>query len=831
MHARKEELLHASQVARPRIWTGLLLNESYKVASLVEQGITTELYDGIELSTGEPVALKILLPRLAEDARTRALFLDEARALGRLTQPGLLRYRLCARDPQYDLTYIVTDAVGIRMSSRLAIRKLGEEDIAAFTKRLALALAAAHSAGVIHRGLRPHAIALPQGRLSDATITDFNLISTAAFGLSSAFDAMVDRDYCAPEQVPGGGEGAVVGPWTDVYSLALLVLSAAGGSQSDLSVLPRNLRPVFERMLETKPARRFQSMDEVVKELDLALTSAPLRSFIKRAQSAGLARLRRVTEREAPPDRPSAAPAPWQTRPAPTPTAEPAPSLAADLRQAQTEPKPAVKPVPAAAPAKEPAPTKPSLPPLPASMRPAPPPSPPKPVSPVAGETAPVKPSLPPLLEALRPAPPPLASSRAVPLATEPTPVRPARSPLPAPLPPMPTRPTLAKFHAAHASIGLGGFARRFAVAVSALLLASSPWIVQTSLREGTADASVVAPTKQIQTAKADQIARAAAALPKGRVYGTDNANSRITLRFHRPARVSVHARQRLVFNRAVQPGDTYRAPRLAELSVTTEDAGAIEVLFEGASAGFVGEAGKPVEKASLTQMASLAPPTNRTNDKAVAAQARPAKPAEPGLTTEQADALAASIAAIDEAATPAAPALIEDLGIVADDPAASSVPPAPAEQAIASLAPPPAPAPPPATTQTVMNDALPEPPATVEVTPSRVAAVASVPGPAATAAPQQVTDAQPTAQPEERRSLLQRLFTRNSATAPAPRSTDATALILAPAISKEAADRAKAASDMAKAARDAAKQKADLENRRRDRAYFNSTLGINSRF
>lgn len=87
MHARNEEFLHASRVTRPRIWTGLLLNESYQVGSLVEQGAATEIYDGIEVSTGEAVALKILLPQLAEDEKTRALFLDEARALRRLSQP------------------------------------------------------------------------------------------------------------------------------------------------------------------------------------------------------------------------------------------------------------------------------------------------------------------------------------------------------------------------------------------------------------------------------------------------------------------------------------------------------------------------------------------------------------------------------------------------------------------------------------------------------------------------------------------------------------------------------------------------------------------------
>jgi eukaryotic-like serine/threonine-protein kinase len=145
MHARNEEFLQNSRITRPRIWTGLLLNETYEVGSLVEQGATAELYDGTEVSTGEPVALKILLPQLAEDANTRALFLDEARVLARLSQPGLLRYRACAKDNRFDLTYIVTDAVKTRLSARLTSKGLSQPDVLALTRRLAVALGAAQA--------------------------------------------------------------------------------------------------------------------------------------------------------------------------------------------------------------------------------------------------------------------------------------------------------------------------------------------------------------------------------------------------------------------------------------------------------------------------------------------------------------------------------------------------------------------------------------------------------------------------------------------------------------------------------------------------------------
>jgi hypothetical protein len=707
MHARNDDFLHASRVTRPRIWTGLLLNESYRIGSLVEQGAAAEIYDGTEVSTGDAVALKILLPQLAQDEKTRALFLDEARALKRLLQPGLLRYRSCARDPQSDLTYIVTDVVGMRLSSRLANRKLGEDDVVALTKRLALALSAAHGAGVIHRGLRPHALALPQGRLSEATITDFNLIKSAHTGLGAAFDdAMVDHDFCAPEQLSRNSESGVIGPWTDVYSLALVILSALGGKQSDaqrkanpdLSVLPAKLRPVFERMLEPKPSRRLQSMDDVVKQIDGAPGAG--RSLLIRLPSVSLARFRRAAH---------------ETR-AVARAVEPA------------------KPVPApAAPARAP------LPPLPAALRPV----------------------------------------------------------MPVPM---------GKFHEKHASIGRGGIARRAAVALSALLLAASPWIIQTSLPSGPADASTVVPTAKVQAAsKAAPASSIAAPLPVGFVYGADNTNSRITLRFHRPTRVSVHSRgERLLFSRAIQAGDSYRAPSLSNLTVTAEDAGAVEVLFNGASAGFVGRDGQAIEKTPLAQFASLAP---QPPAPPVQAATMPEASA-PALTPEQAEAVRRGLAALEADLQGEAPQAEQAADTtVGDEPIES----APAEQEVASVqAPEPPPAPP--------APRLPEPPLpTVQVTP----AVAYVPLPEQLVLP-------PAPEPAARRPLLGRLLPGIFDRA-ADLSEDA--VILAPALSKEAADRQKRAVEQAKAANDAAREKARADNRAREGAFRNSTLGINSRY
>ena len=388
--------------------------------------------------------------------------------------------------------------------------------------------------------------------------------------------------------------------------------------------------------------------------------------------------------------------------------------------------------------------------------------------------------------------------------------------------------------------MGPGGIARRAAVALTALLLAASPWIIQTSLPRGPADASTVAPAP-VQSAKAQaesrysQAARAFAALPKGQVYGSDNTYSRVTLRVHRPTRVTVHARgTRLLFSRLLQPGDSYRAPTLADLTLTAEDSGAVEVVYNGTPVGFVGRNSVPIERLPLNRFASLAPPSAGSEaDKRGKASPGPAiatTTTAPALTPEQAEAVARGIAAIEQEAsqTGSAPATDQaDAPTVATDAEAA---PNFVEQAAGEE---PATEPPVALQEPAKPAVvLPAPPAPS----ARPVAVVNTPAPGALLRQVIVAPPAPVTEPEGRRPFLERLlpWRADRETAPAPAAqpnTAAAALILAPAITKDAADRAKTAADMAKTAREAAQAKAARENRAREGAFFNSTLGINSRF
>src|SRR6202171_194942 len=114
MYALSDEEMRQVSVIPPHIWSGGVLNDSYAIGALTERGAFAEIYDGTEISTGEKVEIKILLPHLATDVKIRTQFLDEARTLTRSSRPGLLRYLTCAHDPKTGLTYIVTAASASR---------------------------------------------------------------------------------------------------------------------------------------------------------------------------------------------------------------------------------------------------------------------------------------------------------------------------------------------------------------------------------------------------------------------------------------------------------------------------------------------------------------------------------------------------------------------------------------------------------------------------------------------------------------------------------------------------------------------------------------------
>ncbi|MGZ6006767.1 MAG: RodZ domain-containing protein [Rhizomicrobium sp.] len=95
------------------------------------------------------------------------------------------------------------------------------------------------------------------------------------------------------------------------------------------------------------------------------------------------------------------------------------------------------------------------------------------------------------------------------------------------------------------------------------------------------------------------------APLPAGTVYGQQNHNARVVLRIHVATRILVQGPDGIVYmNRTLNPGDTYQVPNKVGVTLTTTNAGAVELDLDGQSMGYAGQGAGVAEAISLDPQA-----------------------------------------------------------------------------------------------------------------------------------------------------------------------------------------------------------------------------------
>ena len=217
---------------------------------------------------GRMVAVKVIRANLAEDAGFRARFAREVSAARKVG--GLFTAAVVDADVDGPVPWLVTAYVpGTSLSD--AVERQGplpENSVLALAAGLAEGLIAIHAAGVIHRDLKPSNVLLAQ---DGPRIIDFGISSAAgATSLTGTGFMIGSPGFMSPEQA----EGLTVGPASDIFSLAGVLIYAARGEgpfgSGDTAALlyrvvhgkpntdnvPENLRPLIKRSLSRDPKRR-----------------------------------------------------------------------------------------------------------------------------------------------------------------------------------------------------------------------------------------------------------------------------------------------------------------------------------------------------------------------------------------------------------------------------------------------------------------------------------------------------------------------------------------------------------------------------------------------
>ena len=263
----------------------------YRLKRELGRGGMGVVYLGEHVVLQKEVALKVLHTTSLENPALAAQFVVEARAACRARHPGIV-----------DVTdfgtlsdgraYIAMELVsGPTLASVLeADGALPHARVLVLSARIAEALHAASTRGVVHRDLTPSNIfvcADDRPKIGDFGVA--KIIDADARGvdpLTTATPVVGTAGYMSPEQ----GLGDIVDGRSDIYSLGCVMYRMVTGHapftgnslfailaqhlneppppmESPHGPVPENISRVVMRALAKSPADRYQSADEIVREL------------------------------------------------------------------------------------------------------------------------------------------------------------------------------------------------------------------------------------------------------------------------------------------------------------------------------------------------------------------------------------------------------------------------------------------------------------------------------------------------------------------------------------------------------------------------------------
>jgi two-component system LytT family response regulator len=265
----------------------------YRILSKLGAGGMGEVFLAEDTRLHRKVALKVLLPEIAENADQLARFLQEARLASALSHPNAAHiYEIgqASSGKGSGSHFLAMEYIeGDTLEARLTGDPMLLAEILAIGAQVADAMQAAHERKIVHRDIKPANLMI--NARGHVTVLDFGLAKFIAESKSSSTSQIATQfmtsggvvlgtvSYMSPEQALGHG----VDPRSDIFSLGVVLYRMATGK---LPFTGATAQETLARILQAQPEAMARLNYELPEEFERVVRKCLEKDRERRYQSA-----------------------------------------------------------------------------------------------------------------------------------------------------------------------------------------------------------------------------------------------------------------------------------------------------------------------------------------------------------------------------------------------------------------------------------------------------------------------------------------------------------------------------------------------------------------
>lgn len=247
----------------------------YKIESLLNKGGMSLLYLGIHPGNAQPIVIKVLLPKFVKNKEIANRFLKEAQIIGMTNHPNIVK--LYGQGQWEKGLYIAMELIqGISLRQFIQQKSLSHKRALEIILQVAYALCHLHTHGVIHRDLKPENILITE--TGEIKVIDFGIAQfhheLGQERLTQTKRLMGTPIYMSPEQKEHSSQ---ISYSSDIYSLGIIAYELVLGRLSHgiihLALLPKSLRLIIEKALQSNPKERYQDIVDFITDISQYIKS------------------------------------------------------------------------------------------------------------------------------------------------------------------------------------------------------------------------------------------------------------------------------------------------------------------------------------------------------------------------------------------------------------------------------------------------------------------------------------------------------------------------------------------------------------------------------